>query len=505
MVEPNVNIIIAFCFLFLALILLSKSLVSKCLNWLLSLPSWKAVGIGSIVFAIPLLIWSVGASGWYYYSARLTIFLIALITLAKAVYILFGNVESLKKLLRVILNYYYRIIMPLAFLCLLAFLFILTRSYIGPLPKVSDCNSTEELAVSCVVTNPEDMVVTPDKRFLLVSEFGGIAPLTPLSSGGLALVDVSTKASVPLAIIYSDNTWGDGRCIKTATSPFGPHGIDLTQRDDGRYQLAVVNHMGAESIEMFELVAVEAVVDGQPEQPPKWGLIWRGCVLAPQVNFLNDVTLLSDGSFFVSHMYHPEFSLTEFLFQQIAKQDTGYVMHWDSLTGFSQVPMTEGSQPNGLVFDEVNNILYVAFNIADKISVIDLISRSIIHTVHVNGPDNLVLDEGILWITSLDHQLLDALDCEDLSPCALPFSVSALDASNLELIERWAFKQQPFGLPSVALPVKSETLNQVFIGTFNGDRLAYFDRGIKVQSSENAASGEDSAINFAPESDASSK
>jgi hypothetical protein len=43
-------------------------------------------------------------------------------------------------------------------------------------------------------------------------------------------------------------------------------------------------------------------------------------------------------------------------------------------------------------------------------------------------------------------------------------------------MQRWAFTQQPFGLPTVALPLKSETLNQVFIGTFNGDRLAYFNR-----------------------------
>lgn len=492
------NIIIAFCFLFLAFILLSKSLVSKCLNWLLSLPSWKSVGIGNIVVAIPLLIWSVGASGWYYYSARLAIFLVAMITLAKAVYILFGNVEPLKKLLRIILNYYYRITMPLAFLCLLAFLFILTRSYIGPLTDVSDCESTEELAVSCVVSNPEDMVVTPDKRFLLVSEFGGIAPLKASSPGGLALVDVNSKASLPLAIIYSDNTWGDSQCIKTAASPFGPHGIDLIQRDDGRYQLAVVNHMDAESIEMFELVAVEAVVDGQPEMLPKWGLIWRGCVLAPQVNFLNDITLLSDGSFFVSHMYHPEFSLTDFLFQQVAKQDTGYVMHWDNRIGFSQVPMTDGSQPNGLVFNEANNILYVAFNIADKISAIDLVNKRVIQSAYVNGPDNLVLNEGVLWVTSLDHQLLDALDCENLSPCALPFSVSALDASNLELIERWEFKQQPFGLPSVALPVRSGTLNQVFIGTFNGDRLAYFDLDTKAKPVASRVSVQDSTVDVAP-------
>ena len=52
-------------------------------------------------------------------------------------------------------------------------------------------------------------------------------------------------------------------------------------------------------------------------------------------------------------------------------------------------------------------------------------------------------------------------------------------------MERWAFTRQPFGLPTVALPLKSETLNQVFIGTFNGDRLAYFDKGEEIKPDEN--------------------
>ena len=504
-IEIRVNITVAICLLLISLLLLSKPLVSRCFHWLLSLASWKPIGIGCVVIALCLLVWSIGASGWYYYSARLAIFLVGLTTLLKGIYILTVNLTPLQNLMRWVIRHYFRITVPLSFLCLLASLFILTRSYIGPVPDISGCESTDQLAVSCVVSNPEDMVITPDKRFLLVSEFGGITPLEPVSSGQLALVDVTSKASVPLAIIYSDNTWGDGQCSKTAASPFGPHGIDLIERDDGRHQLAVVNHMGAESIEMFELVAVDAVSEGQPEAPPKWGLIWRGCVLAPQANFLNDVTLLSDGSFFVSHMYDPEFSEADFIYQQIAKQDTGYVMYWSESTGFGQVPATDGAMPNGLVFDRENDILYVAYNIGDKVSAIDIINKTVTHSISIDGPDNLVLEEGTLWVTSLDHQLLDGLVCHNLSPCALPFSVLALDASNLELMERWAFTQQPFGLPTVALPLKSETLNQVFIGTFNGDRLAYFDRGANSIPTDNKVFTQDAAVDVVPSVDAFSK
>ncbi len=67
----------------------------------------------------------------------------------------------------------------------------------------------------------------------------------------------------------------------------------MITRKDGLYQLAVVNHIEYESIEMYELKKSET----------SWRLIWRGCVRAPVENYLNDVSLKSDGSLFVSHMY----------------------------------------------------------------------------------------------------------------------------------------------------------------------------------------------------------
>ncbi len=474
------NIAVAVGFLVIALLLPFKPLAVRCTDWLLSLASWRLIAAGEVLLALPLLIWGAGVADWYFYSARIAVFVIGLLLMAEGLYILVVDTPALEKGLRFFIKHYYPIAIPLALIFLLLAVFVFARSYIGPIPDVSNCESGTTLSVSCVVNNPEDMVITPDNRFILLSQFGGSGPSSEAGPGSLALVHAETKLSVPLAIIYSDNTWGDSQCVKTADSPFGPHGIDLVERTDGRYQLAVVNHMGAESIEMFELIAVDtAPVDKSPKLI-KWGLVWRGCVVAPEENFINDVSLLRDGSFFVSHMYSHEFTTTDFLYQVIAKQDTGYVLHWDNHTGFSQVPGTEGSQPNGVVFDEANNILYVAFNIADKLSAIDVITGQVLHSFYADALDNLVLDKGNLWLTSLDHALLDVLACQESTPCPLPFRVTKLEASSLTEIERWSFTQQPFGLPSVALPFQTETLNQVIVGTFMGDRLAYFDIGPRV-------------------------
>ncbi len=475
------NIAVAVGFLVVALLLPFKPLALRCAAWLLSLASWRLIAVGGILLALPLLIWGAGIADWYFYSARIALFVIGLLLMGEGLYILMVDAAPLQKLLRFMAKHYYLIAIPMSLICLLLSIFILARSYIGPIPDVSSCKSGSTLSVSCVVSNPEDMVITPDNRFILLSEFGGSGPLNEAGPGNLALVDAQTKLPVPLAIIYSDNTWGDGQCVKTADSPFGPHGIDLVERTDGRHQLAVVNHMGGESIEMFELVAVDSAAQDNAPRLTRWGLVWRGCVVAPEENFINDVSLLSDGSFFVSHMYSHKFTTADFLYQLIAKQDTGYVLHWDDHTGFSQVPGTEGSQPNGLVFDQASNILYVAFNIADKLSAIDVITGQVLHSFYADALDNLVLDQGNLWLTSLDHAVLDVLVCEENSLCPLPFTVTKLDANSLTEIEHWSFTQQPFGLPSVAMPFQTETLNQVIVGTFMGDRLAYFDVGLNLE------------------------
>ena len=72
--------------------------------------------------------------------------------------------------------------------------------------------------------------------------------------------------------------------------------------------------------------------------------------------------------------------------------------------------------------------------------------------------------------------MLDVLSCGDNRPCALPFTVTELDASTFEQLNDWSFSLEPFGLPSVAVPL----VNEVLIGSFHSNRLAFFDLGAKA-------------------------
>ena len=147
------------------------------------------------------------------------------------------------------------------------------------------------------------------------------------------------------------------------------------------------------------------------------------------------------------------------------------MLRWDRDVGFSQVPATEGGQPNGIAYDSHSGVLHVAFNLSDRVDAIDLIARSVIASYSVDAPDNLVLKEGSLWVTSLLHQPMDGLVCERY-PCALPFSIIELDASDYREKIKWDLRGQPFGLATVALPTPSiQGEQQIFIGTFLGNRM----------------------------------
>ena len=72
---------------------------------------------------------------------------------------------------------------------LLLILFLSQRSGIE-VTKITGCQSDSQLMVYCEFSKPEDIVVLPDERHLLISEFGAIVPLsTENLPGKISLFD----------------------------------------------------------------------------------------------------------------------------------------------------------------------------------------------------------------------------------------------------------------------------------------------------------------------------
>ena len=474
------NLLLATLLIILSLIIASKAASRKIFISIISFLSKQSFALVNAIIGICLVTFALIQPFWYFYSQYLVLFILGLIFLTHALFVFRADENVYLNLIkRIQKNYYIYSISAISVLLLVSVL-LLFRSYIGPFPEVNNCESGDDLSIVCgLEKSPEDIVITPDNKYLIISGFGGIAPLHESNDprggeGSLFLMDAYTKTKSSLNIRYEENVWGDGVCDRDSDSSFNPHGIDLVKRDDNKYQLTVVNHLPSETIEMFELLKTD-IKSSNEEIGSLWELVWRGCVSVPDEYYLNDVSLASDGSLFVTHMHSKNISISEFLFKSITKGKTGFAMRWDRELGFSEISESQGGQPNGIIYDDSTDSLHISLNLSDKIIAIDLRENKIINSFSLNSPDNLVFDGQNLWITNFEHEILDALRCVD-SVCPLPFRVTKLDAKSYKVLESWFFAGEPFGLPSVAVPISNELISgQIVLGSFMSDRLAYFN------------------------------
>ena len=357
----------------------------------------------------------------------------------------------------------------IAFIALLAYLFV-TQANIKQVNYIEGCESDETFTVYCNYQNPEDLAVLPDGRHILVSEFGAIVPLSPTNvQGNLSLLDTTDGRKKNLEIEMSDNVWGDPECQRDSMV-LSPHGIDINERLDGSYQLAIVNHMPTETIELFELREINDA----------WSLTWRGCVDAPVHGYFNDVALCSNGSFYVSQMYDKNISLFMLAVLDNTKEDTGYVYHWRRQNGFERLVNTDGAFPNGVELSDDENNLFINYAFGNKTSKYNLMSNSIEASFSMNGiPDNITVDGDYIWVGAQDHSGLDSLIyCgvfakdvfEDpmINQCPLPFAAYQLRQSDLSLVNSYKYSNTVMGTATVALSLNGE----LYIGTYHGDRIA---------------------------------
>ena len=202
------------------------------------------------------------------------------------------------------------------FALLIALISITSCSQLFKQP-ITGCQSDDELTVYCGFQNPEDLALTPDEKFLIVSEFGGMSPLVEMSPGKLSFFDLQNKIKLETSIIFGANEWGSSNCTRDQNIPFGPHGIDLITRKDGRYQLAIVSHYPTESVEMFELHHNE-----------NWFLEWKGCINVENEYYFNDVSLDDTGNFYATHMFDSNYSMINLAWNVFVKSNTGLVVKW---------------------------------------------------------------------------------------------------------------------------------------------------------------------------------
>ncbi len=320
------------------------------------------------------------------------------------------------------------------------------------------CAEVNGILPVCGFTNPEDLVVVPDGKLLLVSEMGAFMSDAPNT---LSLLNIETNGRQAIEILWESlhERWGDPKCAAPAAGKFSPHGIDLLTRSDGRHQVLVVNH-GDEQVEFFELTNPEGT----------WTLHWKGCAKPTGDPFINDVAGLKDGGFVATHMWDKSLPFEEVTRRLTSGVKTGWVWEWQPKTGFTKLAHSEEMMPNGIAVNEDNSKIFVNVYMGNKTIRIDRGSGLVDAEFAVKNPDNIAIDPlGNLWIAS---HLNDPIEgrCEEghAGPCLLPFRVLKADPVTMEPEVVFEHAGEPMGYVTVALPHNG----RVYFGTASGDRVA---------------------------------
>jgi hypothetical protein len=332
-------------------------------------------------------------------------------------------------------------------------------------PPIADCEAAAGIEPDCRFQNPEDLVVSPGGGHLLVSQMGSMdgsraGNLVSYEPQSGSIERLFPRRDMP-APEHADG-WGDPACPPPDLQTFSPHGIDLETIEGNRHALYVINHGGRESVEMFEVEEAEGV----PQ------LTWRGCVVAPEGGYFNDLVVLRDGGFWVSHMFPRDANITWTLLRmQVLGYRPGHAYAWHQDSGFTKIPGSQVKFGNGVEKSEDERVLFLNSYFGNAVIALDVASGERLASVPVASPDNLAwAPNGELLAASHHGSLADTLACQDIESgsCGFRFQVVAIDPGDWSQRVLLDHAGPPMGAATVAVPFGS----RVFLGTFAGDRVA---------------------------------
>lgn len=329
-----------------------------------------------------------------------------------------------------------------------------------------ECAAAGEYNFVCGLANAEDLVHIPGTKWVIASS---IAP-----NGVLSMIDTEQKSWAELYPSDGPRAMQDisvyGSCPGSPDpNNFISHGLNIRAGNNGHSTLYVVGHGGREAIEVFD-------VDASGVKPV---LTWTGCVMTPDGMAVNSVASLRDGSLVATIPLQTERTIAEALGGAL----TGGVYQWSpGDSGFEMLQGTELPYANGIEVSADEEEIYVAVSGDPK--VIAFSRSNPASQLRATGPltivpDNLHMDSEGRLITAglvLDDPVCGNLDGSEefdlgkFASCPRPFIVLVVDPQTMEetvLASSAAIKQ--FSNITMGLQVG----NDIWIGTFSGDRVAY--------------------------------
>lgn len=336
---------------------------------------------------------------------------------------------------------------------------------------VSDCTAVGAMQPVCTFQNPEDIEALPDGKTLLVSQMG--KSMESADAGSLVFFEPSSQTVSPAfpssATEPANNeNWGTSNCPGNPGAKLAPHGISLRQRADRRWQLAVVNHGGRESVELFELLNARDTTSA-PQ------LAWRGCVPMAEGMFVNDVVVLKNGGFIGSHMFDKRstsiFGLNFGILKTMLGIKSGYVFERQpGGSAFRILDESHGAFINGVEMSADERHVYANVYFGGEVLKLDRQSGKKLGSAPIGHADNLAWDEhGNLLDVAHTGPLLMHIECNHHpgATCALDYAVHRINPETMasEIILQHA------GAPMGAATVAREHQGKLWLGSFTGNRL----------------------------------
>jgi hypothetical protein len=283
-------------------------------------------------------------------------------------------------------------------------------------------------------------------------------------TGSISLFDTQTEKVTELfppkngTLEINHASWGDAGCPPPSLDQFSPHGTHLRRLTDGGWRYLVVNHGGRESIEFFELTLAGS----------NSSLAWRGCVLAAEETFMNDVVGLPNGDLIFSRMFHHGGDLE--MLKSILGIDTGDLWRWNQETGLKILPGTDAAQPNGLELSADGRFVFANMYMEGEVWKVDVDTGEIVAVGDIaNGDNSAWGSDGRLWVATHTAGVADMLSCFDdqTAPCGASFEIVAMDPDTMAAEVVFSHAGAPMGAVTVAVPQGG----RVYMGSFVGDRL----------------------------------
>ena len=211
-------------------------------------------------------------------------------------------------------------------------LFVVSLSLGAAEQNAATCDAVGEIQFICDVISPEDLAIIPGEEWIIASG--------DQEGGRIQLVNVQDKTATILFPTSVRTERLDAATYPMCPGPIDPeegddfraHGLYLDAGSGGVHTLYVVHHGFRESIEVFEVDAGAT--------PP--ALTWVGCAVAPEPLGFNSVVALPEGGFVAT------------------SPRTGDVWEWQTDSGWTRVPGSEDTAPNGLEISRDGRWLYVA-------------------------------------------------------------------------------------------------------------------------------------------------